>query len=269
MNKLFHLSHLWLLFVQVSLWAAVPGGAQAQSRERVIPTTTLTVYAAVSLKEALDAVLKQREAQGRGTVRAVYAASSTLARQIEHGAPADLFIAADSDWMDYLAQRKLLRERTRLNLLTNRLVLITPSNSKAAIVIAPRFALAAALGKDRLAMADPDSVPAGKYAKAALVTLGVWDEVSRKIAATENVRAALALVAHGEVPFGIVYASDAAAEPRVRVQGEFPARTHAPVVYPVAILAQSRAGDAQALLDELRSAQARVLWRKFGFGVVE
>ena len=247
----------------VALLTAVPRTAQAQPRSRI------TIYAAASLKEALDAVLKLREAQRHSAVQVVYAASSTLARQIERGAPADLFIAADTDWMDYLAQRKLLREGTRVNLLTNRLVLITPSNSQANIVIGPRFALAAALGKDRLAMADPDRVPAGKYAKAALMKLEVWNTVSRSIAPTENVRAALALVARAEVPFGIVYASDAAAEARVRVQGEFPAHTHAPVIYPAAILAHSGAGDAQPLLDDLRSAQARTLWRKFGFGVVE
>jgi molybdate transport system substrate-binding protein len=261
-NKLFSCRALAAL-VMLAMLMAVPRMAQAQPRERV------TIYAATSLKEALDAVLKLREAQRRSTVQVVYAASSTLARQIERGAPADVFISADTDWMDYLSQRKLLREGTRVNLLTNRLVLIVPANSASDIAIGPRFALAAALGNGRLAMADPDSVPAGKYAKAALIKLGVWGEVSRKIASTENVRAALALVARGEVPFGIVYASDTVAERKVRVQGEFPAHLHAPVVYPAALLAQSRAGDAQPLLGDLRSAEAQALWRKHGFGVVE
>ena len=240
----------------------LPGMPYAQPRERV------TIYAAASLKEALDDVLKMHP-QRRSAVQVVYAASSTLARQIESGAPADVFIAADTDWMDHLAQRKLLRERTRVNLLTNRLVLVAPANSKSTLLIGPRFALAAALGKDRLAMADPDSVPAGKYGKAALISLGVWNDVSGRIAPTENVRAALALVARGETPFGIVYASDAVAETRVRVQGEFPAHTHPAVVYPAAILAQSLAPDAQALLGDLRSAEARMQWRKHGFGFPE
>jgi molybdate transport system substrate-binding protein len=233
------------------------------------PRVGVTVYAAASLKDALDALLRTRESQGLGAAKVVYAASSTLARQIEHGAPADLFIAADSDWMDYLAQRNLLRGGTRVNLLSNRLVLIAPVGSKSSLVIAPQFLLVAALGKDRLAIADPDSVPAGKYGKAALQALGVWNEVSRKLAPTENVRTALMLVARGEAPLGIVYASDAAADARVRIVGEFPPRTHAPIVYPAALLAQSRSGEAPALLDYLRSAAAQAVWRKFGFGVAQ
>lgn len=232
------------------------------------PRDSVTLYAAASVQDALDAVLALREKQGRGSAKAVYAASSTLARQIEHGAPADLFLSADAEWMDYLAQRKLLRNGTRVNLFSNRLVLITPAGAKSDLLIAPKFALAAALGNGRLAIADPDSVPAGKYGRMALQALGVWPEVSRKLAPAENVRAALMLVARGEAPFGIVYASDAVAERRVRVQGEFAPHTHAPIVYPAAIIARSRSGAAQAMLEYLQSNDARVLWRQYGLGAV-
>lgn len=245
------------LFLSGLLWA-VASGAQAQ------PRTAVTVYAAASLKDALDHLL-----QTRGAVKTIYAASSTLARQIEHGAPADIFIAADAEWMDYVAQRKLLRAGSRFNLLTNRLVLIAPAADTRSLVIAPQFPLAAALGAGRLAMAEPASVPAGKYAKAALQALGVWDEVARKIAPAENVRAAMLLVARGETPLGIVYVSDTVAERRVRVLGEFPASSHAPIVYPAALLAAGNNADAAALLAFLRSAEARAVWRKYGFGVAE
>lgn len=233
------------------------------------PQAPVAIYAAASLKDALDAILAMPGRPIHGAVKPVYAASSTLARQIERGAPADVFIAADTQWMDYLAQRKLLRPGTRVNLLSNRLVLIVPAASKAGLAIAPQFPLAAALGDARLALADPGSVPAGKYAKAALQALGVWEAVARKIAPMENVRAALLLVARGEAPFGIVYASDAMAETRVRVLGEFPARTHEPIVYAAAVLAHSRSGEARALLDHLQSDAARALWRRYGFGVAD
>lgn len=259
---LLHKCCTYVALLCVLPWA-VPNPALAQARDGV------TVYAAASLKDALDAVLKIREVQRRGNAKAVYAASSALARQIEHGAPADVFIAADNDWMDYLDRRKLLRAGTRVNLLSNRLVLIAPANQQSNLAIGPRFPLASTLGKGRLAIADPDSVPAGKYAKAALVSLSVWDEVSRNIVRTENVRAALALVARGEAPFGIVYASDAAAERKVRVQGEFPVQSHPAVVYPAAILAASRTGDAGALLDFLQSHEARAVWRHHGFLVAD
>lgn len=233
------------------------------------PQAPVAIYAAASLKDALDAILKTQGRLLHGTAKPVYAASSTLARQIEYGAPADVFIAADTDWMDYLAQRKLLLQGTRVNLLTNRLVLIVPAGSKAELAIAPQFPLAAALGGGRLALADPGSVPAGRYAKSALQALGVWDAVARQVAPMENVRAALLLVARSEAPFGIVYASDAVAETRVRVLGEFPARSHAPIVYAAAVLAQSRSAQARALLEHLRSDAALAVWRKYGFGVAD
>jgi molybdate transport system substrate-binding protein len=238
-------------------------GIVAQAAEPV------TLYAAASVKEALDTLIKMRDTSAStmgAPARVVYAASSTLARQIEQGAPADIFISADNDWMDYLAQRRLLKNDRRITLLTNRLVLIAPAKQPTQLVLGPHFALAAALGNDRLSIADPDSVPAGKYAKAALQALGVWHDVSRKLAPAENVRAAMMLVARGEAPLGIVYASDAIAEPRVRVVGEFPVNSHPPIVYPAAVLSAARSGEARAWLDFLRSPEARAVWRKHGFG---
>jgi molybdate transport system substrate-binding protein len=189
-----------------------------------------------------------------------------LARQIEKGAPADLFISADSDWMDYMAVRGLIRIETRVNLLSNRLVLIAPAGSRAQLTISRGFPLAALLGDRRLAMADPDSVPAGKYGRAALESLGVWEEVAPRVARAENVRAALALVARAETPFGIVYQTDALAEPRVRIIGEFPRNLHPEIVYPAAIVASSRSKIAYAYLRYLRSHAALAVWQRHGFG---
>lgn len=235
--------------------------AIAQTRMQV------TVYAAVSMKEGLDDLTRRFEKQGGGHVRVSYAASSALARQIESGAPADVFISADLQWMDYLDQRKFIQSASRVNLLSNRLVLIAPADSKSTLFIAAKFPLAAELGSNRLAMADPGSVPAGKYARAALEALGVWHQVAPKAVRAENVRAALALVARGEVPFGIVYSSDALAEPKVRVIGQFPVNVHPPIVYPAALLTSSRSKAAEALLRFLRSVDARLVWRKYGFVV--
>ncbi len=230
-----------------------------------VHAATLTVFAAASLKEALDDQVKQFEARTGDKVVVSYAASNALAKQIESGAPADVFVSADLDWMDYLESRQLLAPKTRVELLRNRLVLIAPADSKAALQIAPNFPLAAALGNDRLAIANPDSVPAGKYAKAALQALDVWPTVEKQIARTENVRAALVLVARGEAPFGIVYATDAAAEPKVRVVGTFAENTHPPIVYPIALVAGQRPAAANALVAYLASAAARPTWQRYGF----
>ncbi len=191
------------------------------------------VFAAASLKEALDAVLI---ASGTGAT-ASYAGSSALAKQIEAGAPADLFISADHDWMEYLQQRNLVQAESRINLLGNRLVLIAPASTHADIALAPGVDLRPHLGPDgKLALADVAAVPAGKYAKAALTALGGWDFVSLQVVSAENVRGALALVARGEAPLGVVYATDAAAEAMVRVAGVFPECSHPPIVYPAAVL---------------------------------
>lgn len=248
----------WSSIVAAALLAVGQLCAHAQERP-------VTVFAAASLKEAMDELARRFERGGGGRVLVSYAASPALARQIENGAPADIFISADLDWMDYLEKRKLVRAATRANLLSNRLVLIAPADSKAVLTIGPRFPLAALLGDRRLAMADPDSVPAGKYGRAALQALEVWAEVAHKVARAENVRAALALVARGEAPFGIVYATDAVAERKVRVIGEFAANLHPAIVYPAALTSASKSESAGSFLQFLRSAEARPVWQQYGF----
>jgi len=226
---------------------------------------TVMVFAAASLKDALDAVSSAYEKDKGIQIIASYGATSALAKQIENGAPADVFISADAEWMDYVETRKLIRSDSRRNLLTNRIVLIAPSASTAAVKIAPGFPLAKLLGNGRLAIAEPSTVPAGKYAKAALESLGVWAEVQGKIAPTENVRAALALVSRGEAPFGIVYRTDALSDRQVHIVDEFPAETHAPIVYPAALVAASKNADAPGFLGYLSSPAARAVFGKYGF----
>ena len=225
----------------------------------------VTVFAAASLKNALDELNGDWRASGQSAAVVSYGSSSALARQIENGAPATVFIAADTDWMDYVEQRGLLQAGSRTNLLRNELVLIAPSDSKVALSIAPGFPLAESIGSGRLAMADPDHVPAGKYGKAALESLGVWRSVSSRIARAEDVRAALLFVARGEAPLGIVYRTDAATEPRVRILGAFAPNTHPPIVYPAALVRQSAAGDGARFLAFLKSSTAAAVFRKHGF----
>ena len=225
----------------------------------------VTVFAAASLKEAMDDQARQFEASTGNKVIVSYGASNALAKQVEAAAPADIFISADLDWMDYVGQRKLLAPDTRVNLLRNTLVLIAPSSSKAALRIAAGFGLAAALGNEKLAMANPDSVPAGKYGKAALENLGAWSGVEKQVARAETVRSALALVSRGEAPFGIVYATDALADKGVRVVDTFPPGSYPPIVYPAAVVASSKSAAAKPLLDYLRSPAARPVWERYGF----
>jgi molybdate transport system substrate-binding protein len=222
------------------------------------------VFAAASLRESMDAVAAAYEAKGGKKVRVSYGASSALARQIEAGAPAELFISADIDWVDYVETRKLT-QGPRANLLTNDLVLIAPAASPLKLQIAPGFALAAALGEGRLAVADPASVPAGKYARASLEALGVWSQVSAKLAPAENVRAALALVARAETPLGIVYRTDALAEPRVRVVDALPKGTHPAIVYPLIAL-RGASAEAREFAAFAASPEARAIWARHGFG---
>ena len=191
----------------------------------------LLVFGAASLKNALDDANAQYLRDTRRKVVVSYGASPALARQIESAAPADIFISADLDWMDYVAERKLIKSETRFNFLGNKLVLIAPADSKVALTIAPNFPLAQALGNSRLAMADPAAVPAGKYGKAALEALGVWASVASKIAPAPDVRATLVFVSRGEAPLGIVYQTDAAADKAVRIVGAFPPSTHPPIIY--------------------------------------
>lgn len=236
-----------------------------------LPATAadVTVFAAASLKEALDDQAKQFEAATGNKVIVSYGGSNTLAKQIESGAPADMFISADLDWMDYLDQRHLIATNTRYNLLRNSLVLIAPSSSTSTLKIGPNFGLAAALGSDKLAMANPDSVPAGKYGKSALEALGIWSSVEKQVARAENVRAALALVSRGEAPFGVVYRTDALADKGVKTVDTFPPNSHPPIVYPAALVADSKSIAASAMLEFLRSAAARPVWEKYGFGVAQ
>jgi molybdate transport system substrate-binding protein len=234
-----------------------------------VAAADVTVFAAASLKEAMDEQARAFETRTGDKVIVSYGASNALARQIEAAAPADAFISADIDWMDYLDQLRLLAPNTRINLLRNTLVLIAPASSASALRVGPGFALAAALGKERLAMANPESVPAGKYGKAALESLGVWSGVEKQVARAESVRAALALVSRGEAPFGIVYATDALADKGVRVVDAFPPDSHPPIIYPAAVIAASKSTASRRLLEYLRSPAARGVWEKHGFGLVQ
>jgi molybdate transport system substrate-binding protein len=228
----------------------------------------VVVFAAASLTNALDEAGRLFERQGGAHTKISYAASSALAKQIESGAPADIFISADLDWMDYLEKRHLIREATRKNLLGNRLVLVAPADSDVKAEIKPGLDLAALLRGGRLAMADPESVPAGKYGKAALEKLGVWNSVAAAVAPAESVRAALLFVSRRETPLGIVYATDAAADPRVKIVGVFPPDTHPPIIYPAAVTADSKNPSAVRLLEFLGSAAAKPIFEKQGFTVL-
>ncbi len=231
------------------------------------PATTLLVFGAASLSDALEEADRTFTAATHIPVRASYAASSTLAKQIDAGARADVFFSADRQWMDYLEQRSLLRSGTRRDVLGNALVLIAPADSAVQLKIVPGFALVAALGSGRLASADPDSVPAGLYARAALTQLGVWEAVAPRLARAENVRAALAYVARGETPLGIVYRTDAAAEKRVRVVDVFPEDTHPPIVYPAALTSVAQPQAAQYLAF-LEGHSAGEIFARYGFTIL-
>lgn len=228
------------------------------------------VFAAASLKNAMDEIAAGfgRQQQAKATVS--YAASSALAKQVEQGAPADLFVSADLDWMDYLADKGLIDDGSRFDLLKNRIVLVAGRDSGLGRrEIGRGFDLAGLLGDGRLAVGEVSSVPAGRYAKAALEKLGAWQGVEGRLAQAENVRAALALVARGEAPLGIVYATDAVAEENVQVVGTFPEDSHPPIIYPVALTEQG-AGNAAAgdLLTYLRGAAARAAFERQGFTVM-
>lgn len=230
----------------------------------------LVVFAAASLTTALDRVAAGWTAETKHVAVISYAGSSALARQIQQGAPADIFISASVDWMDAVADSGDLRADTRRDLLGNTLVLIAHGKDAAPVTVDAKLDLAGMLGDRRLAMALVDAVPAGIYGKAALTSLGLWDDVEERVAQTDNVRAALALVARNETPFGIVYATDAAAEDDVSVIGTFPATSHEPIVYPAAITAESRSpAVAQDFLDYLGSNAARAIWEAEGFTVIE
>ncbi len=226
---------------------------------------SLTVFAAASMKDALDEIDTAFTAKTGIKITASYAASSTLARQIEQGAPADIFVSADTDWMDYAASKNTINQTTRINLLGNSIVLVAPKDSKLDhVTIGPAFDLAGLAGDGRIATGDVRSVPVGKYARAALEKLGVWRAAEAKFAMAESVRAALMLVARGEAVLGIVYATDAKVEPGVKIVGSFPADTHPPIIYPVAATA-SASPLAADYLAFLRSSTAKASFEKYGF----
>jgi molybdate transport system substrate-binding protein len=228
----------------------------------------ITVFAAASLKNALDAVNAAWRADTQKQATISYAASSALARQIEEGAPADVFISADLDWMKKLSDAKLIAEGSELRFLGNEIVVIAPADSKAEAKIEKGFDLAGLIGDSRLAMGDVKAVPAGKYGKAALESLGVWASVENKVAMAENVRAALKLVSTGEAALGIVYATDAKAEPGVKVIGTFPADTHPPIVYPAGVVAASKNADATGFVKYLQGPKAQSVFKEQGFTVL-
>lgn len=238
--------------------ASITGSVRAQE------DSALLVFAAASLSNVLEEIGERYESDSGNKVVFSFAGSMTLARQIEASSGVDVFISADVDTMDYLDQRGLIQSQTRDDLLQNELVLVAPLDSETQLTIAPGFALADALGGGRLAVANPISVPAGRYAHTALAHFGVWESVASALAEGEDVRAALAMVARGEAPLGIVYATDAMAESRVRIVGRFPQSSHPPVLYPAALTAEAAPG-AENFLDYLRGERAQALFESAGF----
>lgn len=229
----------------------------------------INVFAAASLKNALDAVSASWKADSAKETTLTYAASNALAKQIEAGAPADVFVSADLTWMKYLTDKDLIAKGSDVQLLGNEIVLVAPKDSKVDLKIENGFKLADAVGTGKLAMANVDSVPAGKYGKAALEKLGVWTSVESKVAQSENVRAALKLVDLGEAPLGIVYATDAKADAAVKVVGTFPTDSHAPIIYPAGIVTASKNADAAEFLKYLRSDKAKAIFEAQGFVVLK
>jgi molybdate transport system substrate-binding protein len=246
----------WLLFAALGL------GGSALAAEPKKPE--LLVFAAASLTNVLGDLAPVWEKSSGVHVKVSFAASSVLARQIEAGGDADVFISADQEWMDYLQSRNLILQSSRVNLVGNRLVLIAPADSRIELEIERGFDLTGALAGGRLSTGDPDTVPVGRYARSALISLGVWNQVADRLVRADNVRSAMTFVARGEAPLGIVYATDAQIDQKVRVVGTFPENTHAPITYPAA--ATAKAGpDAAAFVVFLRSSDAAPLWKKYGF----
>jgi molybdate transport system substrate-binding protein len=242
-------------------WAGVSCAGAATEESNPSP---IVVFAASSLTDAVGELAADFRKSTGIDVKVSFAASSALARQIESGAPADLFFSADVDWMDYLQKLTLIQSESRRDVLGNSLVLIAPAASAVDLKIAPHFALAAALGKGRLATGDPDSVPVGRYARAALTSLGVWESVSDHLVRAENVRAALAFVSRGEAPLGIVYKTDALIDKGVRIVDTFPASSHAPITYPIALTVHAKVAAAQ-FAAYLNKPAAAAVFVKYGF----
>ena len=255
--------YAWIVLANLSRRIVVAGLSALALGVAPAPTAPL-VLAAASLQESLDAAANQWARAGHPRPVISFAASSTLARQIAAGAPADLFVSADEEWMDMLAAKRQIAAGSRADLVGNRLVVVEPAGRNSTVPL-NGVRLARLLGAGPLAMADPDSVPAGKYGKAALTRLGAWDAVAPHVVRAENVRAALALVERGAVPFGIVYLTDAKASSRVRVAGIFPAASHPPIVYPIARIAISTNPEAERFRRFLLSSQAHAIFARFGF----
>jgi molybdate transport system substrate-binding protein len=243
----------WLIL----LFAATPHAAEP-----------VRVFAAVTLKPVLDMIAEEYRRSSGGDVLLVYGPSPALAKQIENGATADLFFSADKEWVDELAQHHLIRPETVIELVSNHLVMIARTGGEQRVTIAQGFSLAQLVGAGPLAMCDPDSHPAGRYGKASLVNLGVWQDVETKIARTENPLLAVKLVARGDAPFAIVFTTDAATDPGVEIVGIFPNDTHPPILYPVAVTAESRNPDAGRFLAYLRSPQALSRFKERGYVVL-
>lgn len=254
-----------LVCVMAALTFPLLGSSAAASRPTAGGSPPI-VLAAASLQESMNAAADTWRAKGHSRPRISFAGSAALARQIQSGARADLFVSADEAWMNELQSKRLLRQGTRVSFLSNSLVLIAPQTSAIRLKIAPGMPLAGKLGRGRLAIADPAGVPAGAYAKQALTALGVWSSVQGHLAPGESVRAALALVRRGAAPLGIVYATDARADPGVRIVGVFPASSHDPISYPVATIASSTNGEAEAFRRFLISTEGKAVFRRFGFG---
>ncbi|HEX8166595.1 MAG TPA: molybdate ABC transporter substrate-binding protein [Beijerinckiaceae bacterium] len=231
-------------------------------------TADVTVFAAASVKNALDIIAEDFRRETGKRVAVSYGASSALARQIEQGAPADIFISADLDWMDYLERRNFISRETRHNLLGNSIVLIAPADQAKPVEL-KAGTLTKALGDGRLAVANVAAVPAGKYGKAALENLGLWTEVSDRLAQAENVRAALAFVSRGEAPLGIAYETDARADPKVAIVARFPATSHPPIVYPVAVTSGARSPFVLRFLDALRNRESAAIFAREGFTAID
>ena len=227
----------------------------------------VNVFAAASTTDAVTEICRLYEAAGSGRAVPVFASSSTLAKQIENGAPAQVYISANVKWMDYLAERKMIVPDSRIDLLGNRIVLIAPADSKLEIEIKPGFSLLPVLGDGRLSMGDPDHVPAGMYGKEALKKLGAWNEVESRVAGAKDVRAALALVERGEAPLGQVYSTDAAISKKVRVVGVFPESSHPPIVYPVALVQGGDSPEARTFFEFLKGPKAKAVFEERGFTV--
>jgi molybdate transport system substrate-binding protein len=247
-----------LLIASGLLGGGIWGAADARAADPV-------VFAAASTKDAMNDIAAGYAAAGKGKVVFSFGASGDLAKQIENGAPAAIFISADTKWADYLAKKNLLVAGSQRNLLGNHLVLIAPLDSTMAIDLKPGAPLAQALGDGKIAVCDPESVPAGRYAKASLIKLGIWDQVSPKVVGAKDVRAALALVELGEAPAGIVYSTDAKLSKKVRVVAVFPDDSHPKIVYPVALVAGQDTPEARAFYDYLNGPEAAAVFEKYGF----